>query len=89
MTRERPGVSRRRPDEQHRRAAGAAAVADGDPAGPLVGRGWRERAVSLVSGVVLLGLAALLVAATYDGTILVLRPGGWAPRWGSCGWSTR
>jgi multicomponent Na+:H+ antiporter subunit D len=46
---------------------------------PLAGRGWRESALSLISGVVLLGVAALLVAATFDGTILVLRPGGWSP----------
>jgi len=46
---------------------------------PLIGRGRIEQAISLVSGVLLLGVAGGLIAATVDGSILVVRLGGWVP----------
>jgi multicomponent Na+:H+ antiporter subunit D len=46
---------------------------------PLIGRGRVEQVVSLASGVALLAVAAGLVALTMDGSILVVRLGGWVP----------
>jgi multicomponent Na+:H+ antiporter subunit D len=46
---------------------------------PLVGRPAVERAVSLGSGVLLLGVTLALGWGTSDGSIFVTVPGGWSP----------
>lgn len=46
---------------------------------PMVGRARLEQAISIVSGIALLAIAGLVVAETYDGTILVVRLGSWVP----------